>query len=418
MAELNDDIRTVIGKLLLHAGDNPLVKAVINSYEPSAKRTANLKSFSKFNLDVLEPCATFLCIELADSEGHKLFTKETLVSRILLAFMALLPSTCSECHDQYSTELEAQSPPLFKCHMCFQGSHGCTAIQDLHTALSSASISLSAGHVWLCNECLGSSKPVKPRKSKQRHDSISSISSVKSDPAIERLRSESMNSTTDRSFESPASASSRRTVVRKDSKPLNDVNIQPKPRDNVNDICFKYRAGKCPHGLSGKKVVDDKFCDGQHPERCMKFCKFGSKHVNGCDKGRDCDLFHPIICKFSLRNGKCKNNKCTFVHLSIGKTKTAENGKPGSRGKQGGNDKKGDFLLLQGLVEQMQKSFNQQLSDIRASLHQHQQHRPYHYPYPVPPGPFHPMNQMLGPQVRHVPNNLQGGMTFIPPPSC
>ena len=57
--------------------------------------------------------------------------------------------------------------------MCYQGSHDCDTIKSLHSALGSTSTKLLSGHVWLCSECHGSSIPVKLRKSKSRHNSVS-----------------------------------------------------------------------------------------------------------------------------------------------------------------------------------------------------------------------------------------------------
>jgi len=437
MADLNDKIRTVIGDLLLRAESNPLAKAAINAYDPFSKKTANYKSLSKFNLDVLEPCAEFLCVGLSDLEGNKIFTKDSLVYRIIQAFSALLPTKCSECDDMYAVDLEPESLTLFTCYMCFQGSHDCSSLSALHTALTSVLTDVkNSGFVWLCSDCLVTSNPVKPRKSKSRHDSVSSIasdkSSVKSEPALTRIRNESMNSPAGQSpgelsnFPSPASHSSVQTVVR------GNKNTEKRPvklplltevhssNDQPPDICYKYRAGKCPHGAKGTKMVDGKQCGGLHPERCKKYCNFGSKPDNGCNKGKECKFYHPIICRNTLRYGKCKDNKCSYVHprQRHGKSKPVSDNKGTESAAIIANtadinvdnsksDEQSNFLLFQGLVERMQESFNHQLADIRASLQQ------LHYP-------VHPMQNghMLGHQFRHVPNlNTHQGMGYIPQPS-
>ena len=127
--------KTIIGSLLMRA-DN-LTKTVITAFEPTASRSANISSLntSKFVMESLEACAVLLNIELADADSNKLFTKQTLCSRIVAALFALLPSTCTACSETYTTEFDSPNPPLFECYRCFQGSHSCDAIMKKHQAL-------------------------------------------------------------------------------------------------------------------------------------------------------------------------------------------------------------------------------------------------------------------------------------------
>ena len=153
--------KEIVGNLLLRADE--LSKRVITQFDSFASRNAiNLKALKRFNLDLLEPCAEFLRIELADKDGNKLFTKESLVPRIILALNALLPATCSECSSKYAVELEPVEEPHFYCHMCFQGCHNCEATSAIHTAMTNIDAKHLAGSIWLCNECLATSSPVKP----------------------------------------------------------------------------------------------------------------------------------------------------------------------------------------------------------------------------------------------------------------
>ena len=90
-----------IGELLLRADSNLLVKRVLTVINPFASKS------STFRLDMLEACAEFLEIPLADSEDNKIYTKESLQSRIFLAVKALLPFTCPECSSHYMTQHDA-----------------------------------------------------------------------------------------------------------------------------------------------------------------------------------------------------------------------------------------------------------------------------------------------------------------------
>ena len=124
--DMESKTKEIVGNLLQTADE--LSKRVITSFDPFASRAAtNVKAFKRFNLEFLEPCAEFLTIKLDDAEGNKLFTKDTLISRILMALNALLPATCSECSSKYTVDLEPAQEPYFYCHMCFQGCHNCEA---------------------------------------------------------------------------------------------------------------------------------------------------------------------------------------------------------------------------------------------------------------------------------------------------
>ena len=170
MSVIDESIKISIGRLLQNADE--CSKRVLTAFDPSAKRSANIKAISSYNLDILEPCATFLGINLADSDGNKIFTKESLVSRILLGINSLLPSQCSECSESYVVEVNPDNPPRFTCFQCFQGSHDCDRITAVHEALST--VGLLTGHVWLCSECHAS-----------RHNSTG-----REDPALSRIRHE------------------------------------------------------------------------------------------------------------------------------------------------------------------------------------------------------------------------------------
>ena len=270
--DVESKTREIVGNLLLTADE--LSKRVITTFDPFASRAAiNLKALKRFNLDLLEPCAEFLNIKLDDDDSNKLFTKETLISRIVLALNALLPATCSECSDKYAVDLEPEHKPYFYCHMCFQGCHNCEATEALHSALSNIQATHLAGSIWLCHDCLASSSPVKPRKSKSRHDR----------DVVDNERPVLTNEDQD-----------------------SQINL-----DNVVEVssetCPEYKKGKCPHGMRGTKVLEGKRCTFTHPKRCTKYCRYGSQGKNGCKKGSECDFDHPTLCRNSVKKRLCTN---------------------------------------------------------------------------------------------------------------
>ena len=80
-------------------------------------------------------------------------------------------------------------------------------------------------------------------------------------------------------------------------------------RASATEICSHYKLGKCRHGASGNKVVDNQKCKYAHPKKCRKYCNFG---IYGCD---GCELFHPVMCKNSVRYRECFSENCTLNHL-------------------------------------------------------------------------------------------------------
>ena len=293
----NEKDNIAIGNLLLRAGSNEIVKRVISVFDHTATRSANTSAFKSLNLDMLEPCAEFLNIGLADADNNKLFTKEMLISRIVLEIRALLPTECPECNQTYLSEFDSEHKPLFNCHMCYRGSHSCAAVASVHDALSGASVALLSGHVWLCKACKEFSDPYKPRKSRTRHDSSRStgnLSNVAAPPFTEPL---------DENSDSSHHRNDRLQVTEEEEN------------ENQERICEKYKRGKCPHGLRGNKKVNGQACEFTHLKYCSKYCRFGTQKKFGCSKGSGCKFPHPILCKFSVKKKLCTNADCTYIHL-------------------------------------------------------------------------------------------------------
>ena len=311
MCSTVDDIeistKTAIGTLLLRA-NNELVKRVITAYSTSASRSVNVKALSKFTLDILDPCAEYLNIELADKDGNKLYTKDTLVTRILLAIQALLPASCSECSKMYMVDFEAEessSPPPYFCAFCFQGSHNCEPIMSKHKALEETGLTLPLGLLWICEHCKAANNPIKPRKSKLRHDSVTSTPRhAHGNTAIHQTptpRDDTMSSL--QSGNSMLNFESQKDLIDKLQKVQSET------------ICDQYRSGKCPHGIRGNKEVEGVKCQYKHPKRCFKFCRAGTKGNGGCKKGTSCNFYHPALCRFSVQKRLCTNKSSVLSSI-------------------------------------------------------------------------------------------------------
>ena len=378
--EIIEQSKIAIGNLLQRA--SPLTKTVITAFDFKLSRTANNSnlSSSRFKVESLESCAEFLDIKLATADGNKIFTKATLASRIVSALFALLPSCCVECDEQYIVEFEPEVTPFFTCFKCFQGSHICEQLKTKHEAM--AHLNLPMGMVWLCKDCHEILNPVEPRRSKSRHNSVH-----QHDPVSIRAGSNSV------SIDSPLTFDSNLVT------PVPIVGTEPNAEhlrqrltehvqssQNDPEICKRYKVGKCPHGIRGNKAIEDVTCPYQHPQRCFKYCKFGSTGRKGCNKGTNCNYFHPVLCKFSVKNKECTNTECSFPHL-VGTKRPKKEIHSGNNVKherqhsknQILNDKKttspqsqSHFLELRKMVEDMGKSFKDELHALKSTLyHQH-----------------------------------------------
>ena len=189
---------------------------------------------------------------------------------------------------------------LLVCHSCFQGSHDCDNMKTKAEAF--LSLDKALGIVWLCQHCLPLNDAAKlyyeddeeDSKERDEHDTVNEVIteqvSVTVGAEVDKPHSQ---------IESP--------IVNKQ-----DVTIPPNQR---NDICRGYRHGNCPHGLTGKREVNGASCSKAHPRICYRYRKYGSEGPKACTKGMDCNFFHPVICKLSLKKQKCTKTNCTHIHM-------------------------------------------------------------------------------------------------------
>ena len=160
-------VKVILGKLLDKA--EVAIRPVISAFDSAQTRSVVVKKLEQFTVPLLESCAEFLGIALANQEGYKIFAKPALVQRIYLGFRALLPAPCKECGVIYAIDHRPKDPPPFSCFRCFRGSHDCERVKVLHHTLST--MSTPAGFVWLCDKCIDEVDPIEIRKHRVRHDS-------------------------------------------------------------------------------------------------------------------------------------------------------------------------------------------------------------------------------------------------------
>ena len=333
--------KEVMGALLLNADE--ISKQVLSSYPIISDSDEGDKNLNKFSVANLESCARYLKVALKDTAGKKLFNKKSLVKQLVLSIEALMPTKCEECSSTYKISLE--DVPLFKCHICLRGSHDCEQMKRVNTTLAGLRVN---GIVWLCASC------------SERHSGAPSLNVGDSSP-------HSVDNTGTSVVESEITDSG--DLVNGNSEQLSHAGSP-----TVTVICKKYRKGNCPHGLRGKKLINGNVCRYQHPRSCNKFCAFGSRGPRGCKDGASCQYFHPMLCRSSLKNRECTNEKCSFVHLK-GTVRRSPVVQEPSQNLPKTRDEvtsstRSPFLKLESLIETMDSKYQKQISQLQSQLEQ------------------------------------------------
>lgn len=300
-------INLVIGDLLSKA-DN-VSKSILQAFDSSKERSENSKVLSspRFHRPELIECAQFLKIETEDHEGKTLFSnKPSIANRIILEIQSFYPAICGACNEEYSNKFDAESTPVVRCFLCFQGCHDC----DQFTEPTIDSSKYLPGTVWLCRSCHEVNNPMKNQN-------------VPSKPAS-RVQSKAHTPahTPQHKVDSDVPIDNKELATRlnelKKQQVQNESHSSHTSKSNIqlDDICELFKIGKCPHGVSGKTAAKGKpSCPKSHPKRCKKFIKHGKKNRYGCRKA-NCNFFHPEHCPSSLSQKCCYSEECTLVHLA------------------------------------------------------------------------------------------------------
>ena len=333
--DFDQKIRVSIGELLRKA--DSVSKSVISAFDPSKDLNVNKSVLGgpRFNSPALETCAKFLNIPLQSNDGNKIFTnKPSLANRIILEIKSFYPAICGECSEEYTVKHRSSDVPCtlpIRCFLCFQGCHMC---DFMAASLADISNPLPIGLVWLCYACYEINNPVKIKKTKSKAPSKASsrapsatttprseqqAAKISTAELVQKLQAVSQQQQQQQAQEetSPATDSSNTPDV--NSQQLSAQQTQP-----PEAICELFKEAKCPHGVSGKTLVNGKQCTKFHPRHCRRFARNGTDRKYGCRKGDGCSRFHPKHCSSSLQNKTCFNADCTLVHL-VG---TARNPRP------------------------------------------------------------------------------------------
>ena len=286
--------QTSIGEILEEVPD-PTAKNIIGAYDYQTTYKSNLKKITSFTVSDLEKCGTALGLKTRHENGTKVYNrKETLSDRIILQIESHFTETCDECEQKYRNKFNDTQQPLIHCFLCMQGSHNCEQLTEKFQLIPPNGLT---GQVWLCRGCRikNDTRPQPQRDTRPSVTFQGGNGTENNTGEVDEVPDEEP----DEDKESPR----RDTHTRANQGP--------------RTICPLYKKHQCPHGASGKTNVNGSTCPHEHPRMCRKFCQFGKQKKGGCDKGKNCKFFHPILCKHSLRQKQCLNQDCTFTHLKF-----------------------------------------------------------------------------------------------------
>ena len=457
--------KEAIGKLLNRIGEN--CKPIVSAYECKKSIEQNSEIFNdNFKLAQLRDVAQVLNLEIQNKAGKNLL-KKVLCRNIAMCINSLMPCKCLQCKGTYATNLD--DTPLFRCHLCTRGSHNCTGVTEFKAALPS---SLLEGFVWLCVDCVhngdadssssldekivGEKVANAKNESNGNHtqDTSTNPSAVASSSFCANSSHNNANLDADdeeeggawnlvggrktkKNTKAPQSSVNNINSVQKSSNtkvaqnhrntdtPQNARNLSSQNANQAQrGICYKYKRGTCPHGLSGNKLVNGNKCKYEHPKLCKYFNTSGAK---GCMKGASCTFFHPILCKFSVKHKLCTNINCKFAHL---KGTAREAPKEPFRqqpeyevmkNSNFANVSTNDFLQLKQMVERLYSQLEDRTKHTQMPYHpQVPTYNTYQGPkvqnlgYPMSMPPMYPL-------VTNQPQQMRQASVFqnnMPPSSC
>ena len=287
--QINRDILTNI------IADAPAeIATILSCYNYDENADSIYNQLNKFRKPQLQDAANFL-----DQLPKSYKYKNELIQGIISRIDSLLLELCSKCEIKYS--INKTEVPILSCINCGQGCHT-ECYRDIVDIMKTY-----PGIHYQCHRC--------EAKSNQA-DLITATQDEHSKAANDENDSDDDDDPELTPYQRP----------RENENPPNQNENPPHhhpPNQNEGETtqptCQKYIRGSCPHGISGKTPVNGQICSFRHPKRCMKFCRNGPYSKYGCDKGRECQYMHPVLCKYSLKFRKCTNLRCKFTHLKFTK---------------------------------------------------------------------------------------------------
>ncbi|CAL8290439.1 unnamed protein product [Arctogadus glacialis] len=219
--------------------------------------------FKSLNNPVLEKCAEYIKLKVRSTDTQDQFysNKEVLVDRIILKIESYLPDTCDECESKYCNKVDDDTPPLLVCFICSQGSHNCEKMKEKHDKFRMCLEDPNPllGLHWLCQGCRKKNDLVlTPKKSKTSEKKKKDMSPPKN-PQTPVDTNPGNGGEEEEEEEEEKEDDEEEDEEDADTAETSDRSSPRRERCPVpTEICEKYKLLTCPHGLTGKRLIQGK----------------------------------------------------------------------------------------------------------------------------------------------------------------
>eukprot|EP00116_Pleurobrachia_bachei_P003955 sb/3464217/ len=422
----------ILGELLNLAVNNTNALKVFNAYDLDGSFESNLDTLRKLPEKALVAACNLLGLNPLVDGKKRYGSRTTLAEWVIMNISVLFVYDCGSCGEEY--QVERLSKPKVRCRVCGQGSHDCDPFLEAYKALEKLDVDVP-GLSWLCHPCARKNFEAFPGYTYGESDEKVATDGESSDsefqdkisPVQEKKgkRGRKKKNPSEDDVITPVTGGDNQPNRRdlklqldsKDSVPKDDSQVEKtseekdvkksgKSSSKFENVCEAYKKKACPHGRKGDQLVNGVACSKNHPVACNRYISHGatSRSRGGCPKGKDCQYFHPPICRNSEIKRQCLDPDCDWIHhkhtrrtltpavvtdVEKGNAGTTSKGKTQKKAdpkvkpnKNGNNTKTGlvdqDFLLTtmgtlrDGMMEEMlgvmKKLLREEMAEIRAVL--------------------------------------------------
>ena len=294
-AACDNDNREILEQLAKESNDVDISNSIA-CYSIGLQDSEIRKKLEKLTLPPLKKTATYLGL-IVDGEQRKL--KDDIITEIIKRIETLLKDLCAVCGEYYNNKLN--STPSFKCLICQQGCHQ-SCFGEMNTALAEVNKEMKNSFHFICTRCYSTFSHDNETAAKEIASPVKQVPQPAGDQHAPQPPPHP-----------PADQPNPPAAQQAQPQP---PAAQQMPDNTQSEVCKRYRRRECPHGASGKNLINGKPCAYQHPRRCRRYCHNGTHPKYGCTK-QNCENLHPMLCKYSVRNRVCTNLDCRFVHLKF-----------------------------------------------------------------------------------------------------
>ena len=296
------------------------IRDCIRLYDQKRDYSTNKKKFNAVQVGTLVGTMAYLGIP-----GQDVYTKPTIVHNLICRIQNLFPETCPICMESYCIERDELG--LLPCSICGQACHapcllglfGITEEEKSSFGPEEAKSKMNPfnlpGIFYICKVCeenhIPSEEAGKRKKGPTQLVTTEAVTTeetadTRQPVAPEEAQSHDLLDQNDPPNQIPHpnnGANPRQKNAGHTRTDQNNGNINP------SQICPFYFRGTCRHGISGRG------CSKLHPSPCRKLLTHGTKGPRGCNRGAQCEKFHPKMCLSSLKNAECLRESCKLRHV-------------------------------------------------------------------------------------------------------